>query len=146
MKDGIILLVEDEADCEVLTLRALRKNNIQNEVVVARDGAEALDYLYATGAYAGRDVTVQPSVVLLDLKLPKLDGLEVLKRVRADEKTRHLPVFILTTSKEAKDKEASYTLGANGYVSRVADATQFHKAVRQLKLHSFLLHESGCEP
>src|ERR1700689_3931828 len=108
-----ILLVEDNPDDEALTLRALKKNNITNEVVVARDGAEALDYLFGTGAYAGRDISIQPQVTLLDLKLPKIDGLEVLKRLRADERTKLLPIVILTSSTEEQDRLKGYGLAAN---------------------------------
>src|SRR3712207_7364169 len=114
----IILLVEDNADDEVLTRRALRKNNIGNELVVARDGAEALDYLFATGEYEGRDLSVMPQVILLDLKLPKVDGLEVLRRLRADERTKLLPVVILTSSKEQQDLVNGYGYGANSYIRK----------------------------
>src|SRR5580700_1759967 len=116
MQNGVILLVEDNPDDEALTLRALQKNNIKNEVVVARDGVEALDYLFGTGGYAGRDANVTPQVVLLDLKLPKVDGLEVLRRLRADDRTKLLPVVILTSSNEEKDRIDGYGLGANSYV------------------------------
>ena len=111
--DKIILLVEDNPDDEVLTLRALKKNNILNDVVVARDGAEALDYLFGTGAYSGRDTRVMPTMTLLDLKLPKVDGLEVLHRIRADERTKLIPVVILTSSKEELDLINGYKQGAN---------------------------------
>jgi two-component system response regulator len=136
-----ILLVEDNPDDEALTLRALKKNNITNEVVVARDGAEALDYLFGTGTYAGRDVNIQPQVTLLDLKLPKIDGLEVLKRLRADERTRLLPVVILTSSTEEQDRLRGYGLGANSYVRKPVDFDQFIEAVRQLGLYWLLLNE-----
>ena len=138
----VILLVEDNPDDEALTLRALRKNNILNEVVVARDGAEALDYLFCTGAYAGRDASVQPQLVLLDLKLPKIDGLEVLKRLRADERTRLQPVVILTTSREDRDVVASYSLGANSYIRKPVDFEEFTEAVRQLGLYWLVLNVS----
>src|SRR5437868_12295350 len=118
MDEKVILLVEDNPDDEALTLRALRKNNIGNEVVVARDGVEALDYLLGTGAYAGRDAGDLPQVTLLDLKLPKIDGLEVLRRVRADPRTRMLPVVILTSSKEEQDLVTGYSLGANSYIRK----------------------------
>ena len=137
----MILLVEDNADDEVLTLRALKKNNIGNEVAVARDGVEALDYLFGTGAYEGRDLTSMPNLILLDLKLPKLDGLEVLKRLRADERTRLLPVVILTSSKEEQDRIAGYGLGANSYVRKPVDFNQFIEAVRQLGLYWLVLNE-----
>jgi two-component system, response regulator len=141
MQEKIILLVEDNADDEKLTLRALRKNNISNEVVVARNGAEALDYLFGTGAYAGRDLNVMPQVVLLDLKLPKVDGLEVLQRVRADDRTRLLPMVILTSSNEEADRINGYGLGANSYVRKPVDFNQFLEAVRQLGLYWLVLNE-----
>jgi CheY-like chemotaxis protein len=143
MSDKVILLVEDNPDDEALTLRALKKNNIQNEVVVARDGVEALDYLFGTGKYAGRDVTVLPSVTLLDLKLPKIDGLEVLEKVRANELTKLLPVVILTSSKEEQDLIRGYKLGANSYIRKPVDFSQFIEAVRQLGLYWLLLNESA---
>jgi CheY-like chemotaxis protein len=136
-----ILLVEDNPDDESLTWRALRKNNIANEVVVAHDGVEALEYLFGTGAYAGRDTTVMPTLILLDLKLPKLDGLEVLRRLRADERTKLIPVVILTTSKEEQDLIQGYRLGANSYVWKPVDFTQFAEAVRQLGLYWLVLNE-----
>jgi two-component system response regulator len=137
MASGTILLVEDNADDEALTLRALRKNNIRNEVVVARDGVEALDYLFGTGADGGR----LPAVVLLDLKLPRLDGLDVLRRLRADPRTRCLPVVILTSSKEDQDLLEGYREGANSYVRKPVDFDQFMEAVRQLGLYWLLLNE-----
>jgi two-component system response regulator len=143
MTDKVILLVEDNPDDEALTLRALKKNNIQNDVVIARDGAEALDYLFGTGTYAGRDVSVVPSVTLLDLKLPKVDGLEVLKRIREDERTRFLPVVILTSSKEEQDLLNGYRLGANSYIRKPVDFSQFIEAVRQLGLYWLLLNEAA---
>ena len=141
MTTAPILLVEDNCDDEALTLRALRKNNIQNEVVVARDGVEALDYLFGTGAHAGRDLGTTPQVILLDLKLPKLNGLEVLQRLRADERTRLLPVVILTSSKEQQDLISGYRLGANSYVRKPVDFAQFVEAVRQLGLYWLILNE-----
>ena len=141
MDGKIILLVEDNADDVELTLRSLRKNNISNEVVVARDGAQALDYLFATGAYAGRDTNIMPAVILLDLKLPKIDGLEVLRRLRADERTKLLPVVIVTSSKEERDMLNGYKLGANSYVRKPVDFVQFSEAVRQLGLYWLLLNE-----
>ena len=141
MGDKIILLVEDNADDEVLTLRALKKNNIQNEVVVARDGAEALDYFFATGAYAGRDLRLMPTVTLLDLKLPKVDGLEVLRRIRAHEQTKLLSVVILTSSKEDQDLINGYSLGANSYIRKPVDFAQFTEAIRELGLYWLVLNE-----
>jgi two-component system, response regulator len=133
--------VEDNADDEALTLRALQKNNIKNEVVVARDGVEALDYLFGTGKYAGPDLTSMPQVVLLDLKLPKIDGLEVLRRVRSQEKTKLLPVVILTSSNEEQDRIRGYGLGANSYVRKPVDFSQFIEAVRELGLYWLVLNE-----
>jgi len=141
MFDKTILLVEDNADDEALTIRALKKSNVTNELVVARDGVEALDYLFGTGAYAGRNTTVLPGLVLLDLKLPKLDGLEVLRRLRADERTRRLPVVVLTSSKEEPDLVKSYNLGANSYIRKPVDFNQFTEAVRQLGLYWLMLNE-----
>ena len=141
MESRIILLVEDNADDEALTLRALKKNNIKNEVVVAHDGAEALEYLFGTGKYAGRNTNVTPQVVLLDLKLPKVEGLEVLRRVRADERTKLLPVVILTSSNEEQDRIDGYGLGANSYVRKPVDFSQFMEAARQLGLYWLILNE-----
>ena len=140
--DKIILLVEDNADDEVLTRRALKKNNIGNELVVARDGAEALDYLFGTGEYGGRDLSVMPQVILLDLKLPKVDGLEVLRRLRADERTKLLPVVILTSSKEQQDLVNGYGYGANSYIRKPVDFAQFLESVRQLGLYWLVLNET----
>jgi two-component system, response regulator len=140
--DKTILLVEDNPDDELLTLRALKKNNVFNKVVVARDGAEALDYLFGEGAYEGRDVSDIPQVVLLDLKLPKVDGLEVLRRLRADERTRLLPVVILTSSREQQDLLDGYGYGANSYVRKPVDFAQFSRAVEQLELYWLVLNES----
>ncbi len=137
-----ILLVEDSADDEILTLRAFNKTNIRNEVVVTRDGAEALDYLFATGSYADRDANDLPHLVLLDLKLPKIDGLEVLRRIRADERTRLLPVVILTTSREQEDLLSSYSLGANSYIRKPVDFNQFFQAIQQVGLYWLVLNET----
>ena len=137
-----ILLVEDNSDDELLTLRALKKNHIANEVVVARDGVEALDFLFATGEHAGRDASVQPQLVLLDLNLPRINGLEVLKRIRADERTRFLAVVVLTSSKEDEDVMRSYTNGANAYVRKPVEFERFTEAVRTLGLFWLLLNES----
>ncbi len=136
-----ILLVEDNADDEALTLRALKKHRLGNEIVVARDGVEALDYLFGTGAYAGRDLEKMPEVVLLDLKLPKLDGLDVLQRLRADERTRCLPVVILTSSNEEQDRLQSYDLGVNSYVRKPVVFDQFIDAVGRLGLYWLVLNE-----
>jgi CheY-like chemotaxis protein len=136
-----ILLVEDNPDDEALTLRALRQNNIVNQVVVARDGSEALDYLFATGAYAGRDLTAMPTLVLLDLRLPRLDGLEVLKRLRADERTRFLPVVVLTSSSEDVDRLRSYSLGVSSFVRKPVDFIEFVEAVRSLGMYWLMLNE-----
>ncbi len=142
MRGKVILLVEDNADDEALALRALKKNNVMNEVVVARDGAEALDYLLGEGTYAGRDMGVMPQLVLLDLKLPKINGLEVLRRLRADDRTKLLPVVILTSSKEQRDLLECYGCGANSYVRKPVDFTRFSQAVEQLKLYWLDLNES----
>jgi two-component system response regulator len=141
MFEKIILLVEDNADDEELTVRALKKNNVTNDLVIARDGVEALDYLFGTGAYSGRDTSVLPGLVLLDLKLPKIDGLEVLRRMRGDERTKRLPVVVLTSSKEEQDVIRSYDLGANSYIRKPVDFNQFTEAVRQLGLYWLVLNE-----
>ena len=136
-----ILLVEDNPDDVELTLRALKQYNIKNEIAVVRDGVEALDYLFATGAYSDRDTTAMPAVVILDLKLPKVDGLEVLQRIRADERTKLVPVVILTSSKEEGDMVNGYKLGANSYVRKPVDFTQFIEATRQLGLYWLVINE-----
>jgi two-component system response regulator len=141
MPSRTILLVEDDRDDEALTLRALKENKISNGVVVARDGVEALDYLFGTGAHAGRDTRDLPQLVLLDLKLPRVDGLELLRRLRADERTRLLPVVILTSSNEEKDVIRSYANGANSYIRKPVDFEQFVEAVRQLGLYWLVLNE-----
>jgi two-component system response regulator len=142
MNSKIILLAEDNPDDVQLTLRALKKSKIMNEVVIAQDGVEALDYLFGTGKYAGRDTRVQPQVVLLDLKMPRMDGLEVLQRVRSNERTRLLPVVVLTTSSEDKDRVESYKLGANSYIRKPVDFEQFVNAVQQLGLYWLVLNEA----
>ncbi|HMZ84587.1 MAG TPA: response regulator [Rhodocyclaceae bacterium] len=139
--DRPILLVEDNPDDEALTLRAFKKNKIANEVVVARDGVEALDYLFGTGVHAGRDTANAPAVVLLDLKLPRIDGLEVLRRLRADDRTRLLPVVVLTTSKEQQDIHEAYSLGANSYIRKPVDFEKFIHAVGQMALYWLVLNE-----
>jgi CheY-like chemotaxis protein len=142
MLNKIIMLVEDNSDDEVLTLRALRKNNIQNEVIVARDGVEALDYLFGSGQHSQRDTRIKPVVILLDLKLPKIDGLEVLKRLRADERTQFIPVVVLTSSKEEQDLLNSYSSGCNSYIRKPVDFGQFVEAVRQLGVYWLILNEA----
>lgn len=140
--DKVILLVEDNPKDEALTLRALKKSNVLNPVVVARDGVEALDYLFCRGPHANRDRTSMPQVVLLDLKLPKVDGLEVLEELRANELTKLLPVVVLTSSVEEQDLLRSYSLGANSYVRKPVDFVQFIEAVRQLGLYWLILNQS----
>ena len=146
MAKKMILLVEDNPDDEALTLRAFAKNKITNDIVVVRDGVEALEWLFADGQYADRDVSQLPEVCLLDLKLPKVDGLEVLRRIRADERTKLMPVIILTTSEEESDRLAGYSLGANSYIRKPVDFSQFIEAVRQLGLYWLVLNESPPEP
>jgi len=141
MKDKIILLVEDNPDDVVLDLRALKKCGIHNEVVVATDGAEALDYLFGTGSHAGRDPSQMPSLILLDLKLPKVDGLEVLRRLRGDARTRLIPVVILTSSREEQDIVTSYDLGANSYIRKPVDFDQFMAVVCNLGMYWLLYNE-----
>ena len=141
MQRQVILLVEDNPDDEALTLRALKKNNITNDVVVARDGAEALDYFFGSGKFAGRDTSEVPQVTLLDLNLPKVNGLEVLRRLRADERTKLAPIVILTSSLEDQDRLKGYGLGANSYVRKPVDFDQFVQAVQQLGLYWLLLNE-----
>ena len=139
MPDRYILLVEDNPDDEELTLLSLRKNSLAHEIIVVRDGAEAIDFLFGQGQYAGRDVSRMPAVVLLDLKLPKLDGLGVLKRLKADERTRMLPVVVLTSSSQDADVIASYHLGANSYVRKPVEFGAFVEAVSSLGLYWILL-------
>jgi two-component system, response regulator len=146
VKPSMILLVEDNEDDELLTLRALTRNNIKNDVVVARNGADALDFLFGTGAHAGRDLSVMPEVTLLDLKLPKVSGLEVLRALRANELTKLLPVVVLTSSLEEQDLIRSYGLGANSYVRKPVDFNQFTEAVRHLGLYWLILNEKPPMP
>jgi len=143
MMETMILLVEDNADDEELTLRALNQNRTPNAIIIARDGAEALEFLFASGRYADRDASNLPQVVLLDLKLPRIDGLEVLKRIRADKRTRFLPVVILTSSNQDQDRLSGYELGANSYVQKPVDFVQFAEAVRHLGLYWLLLNQSA---
>ena len=140
-----ILLVEDNTDDVELTLRAFKKNNIRNEVIVATDGVEALDYIFARGKYEGRDVKQHPALILLDLKLPRLSGLDVLKQIRADDNSKLLPVVILTSSSEEADIIAGYELGANSYIRKPVDFGQFIEAARQLGIYWLLLNESPPE-
>jgi two-component system response regulator len=140
-RDNIILLVEDNADDEELTLRAFQKSKVLNEIVVVRDGVEALDYLFATWSHAGRDPKATPEVILLDLKLPKLGGLEVLRRLRAEERTRRIPVVVLTSSSEERDILSSYDLGANSFVRKPVDFAQFVDAARQLGMYWLVTNE-----
>jgi two-component system response regulator len=142
MGDAAILLIEDNDDDIALTLRAFKKNNIKNTVVVARDGVEALDYLFATGSHSGRDRNDLPQVVLLDLKLPRIEGLEVLRRIRAEPATEMLPIVVLTSSKEEQDLIQSYRLGCNSYVRKPVDFDEFVEAARQLGLYWLLLNEA----
>lgn len=145
MTGGVLLLVEDNPNDEELALFALQENNISNPVVVARDGEEALDYLFGTGTFDGRDPRIIPALVLLDLKLPKVDGLEVLRQLRSDPRTKLAPVVILTSSREEEDRLASYSLGANSYVRKPVDFGQFARAVKQLGLYWLVLNEPPPE-
>ena len=137
-----ILLVEDNPDDVKLTLKALERERIANDLQIATDGVEAIDYLFAKGKFAGRDASIMPQVILLDLKMPRMDGLEVLKRIRSDEKTKLLPVVILTTSNEDKDRIESYKLGANSYIRKPVDFKQFAEAVKQLGLYWLVINEA----
>lgn len=144
MNSKTILLVEDNPDDEALTLRALQKNNILNDVAIVRDGAEALDYLFCQGSYATREPS-SPAVILLDLKLPKIDGLEVLNRIRNDVRTRLLPVVILTSSKEDQDVIKGYSFGANSYIRKPVDFAQFIEAIRQVGMYWLMMNEPPPE-
>lgn len=137
----IILLVEDNADDELLTVRAFKKSNVANQIIVVRDGVEALDWLFGRGDHANRDTLLQPQVVLLDLKLPRMDGLEVLKSIRADKRTSTLPVVVLTSSKEDEDVLRSYELGANSYVRKPVEFERFVEAVKNLGVYWLVLNE-----
>lgn len=142
MEKKTILLIEDNPDDEALMTRALSKNKIANEIVIARDGIEALEYLFATGKFEGRSTNEQPQIILLDLKLPKMDGIEVLRRIRSDERTKHIPVVVLTTSIEQRDIVESYQFGANSYVQKPIDFTEFMEATRQLGTYWLLLNQT----
>ncbi len=141
MSNKIILLVEDNPDDATLTLRAFKKNEITNQVTIANDGIEALDYLNGTGKFSGRDVSIMPAIILLDLKLPRMDGLEVLQQIRANEKTKLIPVIILTTSKEEQDIIDCYTYGANSYIRKPIDFDYFIQAIQQLASYWLVLNE-----
>lgn len=145
MKDKTILLVEDTADDEKLILMSLKKNNISNDVFVARDGQEALDFLFASGDHAAREPQGAPAIVLLDLKLPKIDGLDVLRHIRADERTKLLPVVILTSSDEERDRVAGYGLGANSYVRKPVNFVEFARAVKDLGLYWLILNRPATD-
>jgi len=145
MKDKVILLVEDNARDQALTMRALKKSNVANEVVVVRDGVEALEYFFGSGTDTVRVPEVMPQLVLLDLKLPKVNGLEVLRKIRADERTRRLPVVVFTSSSEEEDMIKSYNLGANSYVRKPVEFEQFLEATRQLGLYWLVLNETPTE-
>jgi len=140
MSNKIILLVEDNPDDEALALRALQKNIATNEIVVAHDGVDALDYLFAEGSYSGRDTRIMPDLILLDLKLPKVNGLEVLRRIRDDKRTQCIPIVILTTSNEERDLIESYILGANSYICKPVGFAQFNQAVEQLGFYWLVLN------
>jgi two-component system response regulator len=142
MNEKTILLVEDNPDDEALMLRALTKNGIANDIVVARDGVEAVEYLFGEGQHAGRSVDEPPELILLDLKLPKMDGLDVLRRIRGDERTKYVPVVVLTTSSEQRDIIESYNLGANSFVTKPVDFMEFIEATRQLGTYWLLLNRS----
>lgn len=142
MKQGTIVIVEDNPNDEALMLRAFKQHKLTNEIVVLRDGVEAIEYLLGTGAHAGRDTALMPQIILLDLKLPKLNGLDVLKRLRADPRTKIVPIVVLTTSKEEGDMVASYNLGANSYVVKPVDFTKFVESVKQLGLYWLLLNQT----
>jgi len=142
MQERVILLVEDNPDDEELTIRALNQNKILNKVIVAHDGVEAIDHLFGVGKFADRDLKYQPQIVLLDLKLPKLGGHEVLKRIRNDPRTQFIPVVVLTSSSEEEDILSSYKLGANSYVRKPVEFNSFAEAVRQLGLYWLLINEA----
>jgi len=141
----LILLIEDNIDDERLTLRALRRNNIMNEVVVACDGQEAIDYLFAAGSFTGRDMSIMPAVIILDLKLPRLSGLEVLGRIRGTESTRRIPVVVLTASEDVLQIEQSYVLGANSFIQKPSDPADFSEMILQVAMYWLLLNRTMPE-
>jgi len=140
-KEKLILLVEDNPDDVLLTLEALKDNNILNEIIIAKDGVEALDFLFGQGKYKDRDLSINPQLILLDLKLPKVDGLEVLKEVKSNERTKMIPVVILTSSKEEQDLIKSYSLGVNSYIRKPVDFEQFSASVKQLGMYWLVINE-----
>lgn len=142
MKNNVVLFVEDNKRDEMLALRAFKKGNFANEIVVAHNGVEALDYIFGTGEYAGRDTTMLPQMILLDLKMPKMDGIQVLARLRADERTKTLPIVVFTSSSEQEDIIKSYELGANSYVRKPVDFEQFAEATLQLGMYWLCLNET----
>ena len=145
LESKLILLIEDNIDDERLTLRALRKNNIINEVVVACDGQEAVDYLFGTGSFSGRDLSVMPAVIILDLKLPRVSGLDVLRRIRTDDKTKRIPVVVLTASEDENQIEESYALGANSFIQKPTDPSDFSEMVLQVAMYWLLLNRTAPE-
>lgn len=142
MKETMILLVEDNLDDIELTLRALKNNNIKNEIIVAHDGTEALDFLFGTGKYSGKDTTIMPTLILLDLKMPKMDGHQLLKKIRGDERTKLIPVVIMTSSKEENDLLNSYKNGCNSYIQKPVEFADFNTAIKNLGFYWLLLNES----
>ena len=140
-KNTMILLVEDNPDDEALTKRALERNHLANEIAVVRDGEEAVQFLFGEGDYEDRDTTIQPQLILLDLKLPKLDGIEVLRRIRADDRTKLIPVVMLTTSDEERDRIRSYTFHVNSFVRKPVDFSEFTQAIQQIGMYWLVLNE-----
>ena len=145
MENKVILLVEDNPDDEELTIRTLKKNNILNDIIVAHDGLEALDYLFCTGKYKDHETNIMPAIIMLDIKLPKMSGLEVLKRIRADKRTKLCPVVMLTSSDEEKDMIESYVKGANSYVKKPVDFIQFQRAIKDLAIYWLLINKTPID-